>query len=191
MRLKPQGRPAARPIGLAIAAILAAAVEAWAQAPVNRDAAAVADFQKRVAAYIELRDKLADSLPPLKQTDDPAEIAVRQAALGGAIRAARAKARRGDIITSDVASIFRRVLKNDYRRRPAAERRVMREEIPNFRPTVNQVYPSIWPLASFPASLLDVMPPLPEPLEYRLLSESLILRDVTANIIVDFILDVY
>ena len=37
----------------------------------------------------------------------------------------------------------------------------------------------------------SLMPMLPEILEYRLLSESLILRDVTANIVVDFILDVY
>ena len=67
----------------------------------------------------------------------------------------------------------------------------MLDEIPNFRPRVNQPYPSFWPLATFPASLLEVMPALPEVLEYRLLSESLILRDVKANIVVDFMLDVY
>ena len=67
----------------------------------------------------------------------------------------------------------------------------MMEDIPRFRPIVNQTYPSEWPLATFPAGLLEVMPPLPEILEYRLLSESLILRDVPANIVVDFILNVY
>ena len=35
------------------------------------------------------------------------------------------------------------------------------------------------------------LPELPDRLEYRLLSEALILRDVDANIIVDFILDVF
>jgi hypothetical protein len=67
----------------------------------------------------------------------------------------------------------------------------MMDEIPNFRPRVNQTYPSTWPRATFPASLLEVMPALPEVLEYRLLSESLILHDVKANIVVDFMLDVY
>jgi hypothetical protein len=171
--------------------VFALAVEGAAQTPLSRDAAAIAIFQQRVAAYVELHAKAADSIPPLKRTDDGAEIAARQAALGEAIRAARAKARRGDIFTSEVARVFQRVLKNDFRRRPSAERRAMREEIPNFRPTVNQVYPSIWPLATFPPPLLEVMPALPDVLEYRLLSESLILRDVTANIIVDFMLDVY
>jgi hypothetical protein len=56
---------------------------------------------------------------------------------------------------------------------------------------VNQPYPGFWPLATFPASLLQVMPALPDVLEYRLLSESLILRDVTANIVVDYMRDVY
>ena len=56
---------------------------------------------------------------------------------------------------------------------------------------INQAYPSASPLATFPATLLEVMPKLPDILEYRLLSEGLILRDVKANIIVDFIPDVY
>jgi hypothetical protein len=67
----------------------------------------------------------------------------------------------------------------------------MRDEIPAFRPRVNQVYPTTLPLATFPATLLAVMPPLPDILEYRLLSEALILRDVPANVVVDFIVDVY
>jgi hypothetical protein len=86
---------------------------------------------------------------------------------------------------------LRRLIKRDFRTRSTAERKLMMDEIPNFRPRVNQVYPSVWPLATFPATLLKVMPALPEVLEYRLLSEALILRDVKANIVVDFILDVY
>jgi len=90
-----------------------------------------------------------------------------------------------------IAREFRRLIKSDYRGRSREDRRVFLEEVPHFRPKVNQRYPSEWPLATFPATLLEVMPALPEILEYRLLSESLILRDVTANIVVDFILDVY
>jgi hypothetical protein len=179
------------PIAVAIAAVLALGVQGVAQTPANRDATAIADYQKRVAAYVELHNKVADSLPPLKGTDDSVEIATREMALADAIRAARAKARRGDIFASEVARVLRRVLKADFRSRSRAERFVMMDEIPNFRPRVNQTYPSIWPLATFPASLLEVMPALPEVLEYRLLSESLILRDVKANIVVDFMLDVY
>jgi hypothetical protein len=91
----------------------------------------------------------------------------------------------------EIAEEFRRLIKKDFRSRSPRERKIFLDEIPNFRPTINQRYPSEWPLATFPATLLDVMPKLPEILEYRLLSEALILRDVKANIVVDFILDVY
>jgi hypothetical protein len=127
----------------------------------------------------------------LKRTDDPKEISSREIALGDAIRTLRADARPGDIMTPDIAEEFRRLIKKDYRTRSREEQKIFLDEIPTFRPTVNQRYPSEWPLATFPATLLDVMPKLPDRLEYRLLRDALILRDVKANIVVDFILDVY
>lgn len=154
-------------------------------------AAAAAEFNKAVAAYVEVHKKADDQAPSLKRTNDPKEISSREDALGNAIRTARASARPGDIMTRAIAEEFRRLIKNDYRSRSPQERKIFLDEIPAFRPTVNQVYPSTWPLATFPATLLEVMPKLPEILEYRLLSEALILRDVKANIVVDFILDVY
>jgi hypothetical protein len=42
-----------------------------------------------------------------------------------------------------------------------------------------------------PPTVLATLPVLPEGLEYRLLSDALIVRDVKANLIVDFILDVF
>jgi hypothetical protein len=152
---------------------------------------AIADFSQRVTAYLASTTKLTEGVPPLKRTDDPAEIASREVALGEAIRAGRAGAKPGDIFTPDIARLFRRVIKNDFRQRPLGGRKVMLDEIPHFHPRVNQTYPSAWPLATFPATLLAAMPALPEGLEYRLLSEALILRDVRANIIVDFTLDIF
>ena len=171
------------------AAVLAFAVEGAAQAPANREAAAIADYQKRVAAYVELHNKVADALPPLGGTVAPSDIAAREVALGNAIRTARAGARRGDIFASEAARVFRRVIKSDFRSRSRADRFVMLDDIPNFRPRVNRPY-RLLAAGDVPSSLFLVMPALPEALEYRLLSESLILRDVTANIVVDFMLDV-
>jgi len=136
--------------------------------------------------------KKADGqVPSLKLTDDPKQISSREVALGDAIRALRASARPGDIMTRAIAEDFRGLIKKDYRSRTREERKIFLEEVPHFRPKINQTYPSEWPLATFPATLLEVMPKLPDILEYRLLSESLILRDVKGNIVVDFILDVY
>jgi hypothetical protein len=177
--------------GLAGAAVLAVSAHALAQTPVNADASAIAEFEKRVAAYIAVHDKADAEVPSLKKTDDPKEISSREIALGDAIRAKRASARPGDVITPDAARIIRRLIKADFKNRSPKERQVFLDEVPHFEPKVNQVYPSTWPLATFPATLLMELPKLTDKLEYRLVSNALILRDVKANIVVDFIRDVY
>lgn len=181
-------------VGMVILASLAWTATSDAQPRANpqvQPVAATADFSRRVTAYVDLTKVATDGLPPLKRTDDPTEIASREIAIGNAIRTARAGARRGDILTTETAHVFRRVIKADFRQRPVRGKKVMLDDIPHFHPRVNQTYPGEWPLATFPATLLAKLPELPDGLEYRLLSEALILRDVNANIIVDFILDVF
>lgn len=151
---------------------------------------AMAEFSARVTAYVDLTKRVTANLPALKRTDDPVEIASRAVAEGNAIRAARAGAPPGEILTPASARAFRKLIKRDFRERPVRGQKVMLDDIPNFHPKINQTYPSEWPLATFPATLLAELPALPDGLEYRLLSEALILRDASANIIIDFILDV-
>jgi hypothetical protein len=55
------------------------------------------------------------------------------------------------------------------------------------RISVNARYPDDEPLPQVPPNLLANLPRLPEELEYRVVRNALILRDVTANLIVDFI----
>ena len=178
-------------VGVFVVASLAWPAAGFAQPRATQQAAVMADFSARVSAYVDLTKTATQGLPPLKRTDDPTEIASREVGLGDAIRAGRSSARPGDILTHETAEVFRRIVKADFRRRPRHGQKVMRDEIPHFHPKVNQTYPSEWPLATFPATLLAALPALPDGLEYRLLSEALILRDVKANIIVDFILDVF
>ena len=76
----------------------------------------------------------------------------------------------------------------------AAEFRRVLESNPDhygakFQLAVNMTYPSTLPLVTVPAKLLRVLPQLPEQLEYRILGRHLILRDVKANIVVDFVRD--
>ncbi len=52
---------------------------------------------------------------------------------------------------------------------------------------VNGRYPDTIPLSSVPPQILKVLPPLPEELEYRFIERSLILLDVRAHIIVDYL----
>jgi len=52
---------------------------------------------------------------------------------------------------------------------------------------VNATYPEGNPLPTTPPNVLQNLPKLPEQLEYRIWNKNLIIRDVQANIIVDFI----
>jgi hypothetical protein len=160
-----------------------------AQREVNPNAAALADFTKHVNDYVGLAAKQAIGLPPLKKTADPAEIAAAAKALGDRIRAARVSAKQGDIFTPEVAPIFRSILKEHYAAETKHEKKEQLEEVPIFHPTVNQVYPPKEAKASMPPSLLRALPKLPAEVEYRVVDTNLILRDVKANLIVDYIPD--
>ncbi len=55
-------------------------------------------------------------------------------------------------------------------------------------PVVLEPFPSIW-LRQFPRVLQDVLPPLPAPLEYRLIGYDLVVRDTDADIVVGVLRD--
>jgi hypothetical protein len=146
------------------------------------------DFAARVDTYMKVRKTLADSIGELDPTKSQAEITTRSAGLATAIIAARSQAKAGDIFTPEIATILATLIKQEYSRRtePVQETREdQQDELPDFVPTVNQVYPTTYPLATFPATLLPLLPPLPENLEYRVVQHYLVLRDVEANVIID------
>lgn len=152
------------------------------------NAATLADFRKRADDYAAFQKKLAEQVGPLDETKSPTEISGRERALGEAIRAARAGAKEGDIFTPAAATLFRTIIREEFahRSRLALEDRdEAQDELPNFTPAVNQIYPTTYPLATFPPGVLSHLPPLPEPLEYRFVQRNLILRDIEANVIVD------
>lgn len=158
--------------------------------PASPAAAALAEFDARVKAYMELHDKVVRRIGPHDETASPAEISARERAIGDAIRAARAGAQPGDVFVPGAATVFRDVIKQEHQRRDPIERKAMVDELPAFAPQVNQTYPSDFPLATFPAKLLKRLPALPPDLEYRLTTRHLILRDVPANLVIDFVSDV-
>jgi len=146
------------------------------------------DFTKRVDQYAALRNRLADSVGPLNPTWDQSEITKLTNRLANAIRTARAGARQGDLFTPEAAKIIATIILHEYDRRPPGvlnARDDAQRELPDFVPEVNQLYPTAYPLATFPATLLPLLPQLPKELEYRIVSKYLILLDVEASIIVD------
>jgi hypothetical protein len=160
---------------------------AAAQPRVNPQAAAMAEFSKRVQDYVALQKRVAGGLPPLKATANDREIAAAELALGDAIRAARATAQPGDIFTPDVAPMFQQVIREHYEQKSAHGRKEMLDEVPLFRPVVNQVYPKKLAMATFPPTLFQSLPKLPPEVQYRIVGTSLVLVDLKAHVIVDFI----
>jgi hypothetical protein len=158
------------------------------QTRTNPDAQVLADFQKRVESYVELHKKLQKKGASIRETADPAKIQAAQQGLAERIRAARQTAKPGDIFTPEVQKVFRRLLTPELRGSGAAEtKESIKEDAPKGVPLkVNAEYPENAPLPTVPPNLLAALPKLPEQLEYRFVNRDLILRDVQANLIVDF-----
>ena len=167
-------------------AAAACATQANDQKPVNPDAKVLLDFNERVKAYIELRKKADDGAPPLKQTEDPANIKIAQTALAKRIMAARAGAKHGEIFTPEITLRFRRLLRPEVK--DADTKRLIQDDSPgSFKFNINGPYPDSEPLSTVPPNVLQSLPQLPEDLEYRFVGKHMILRDSRANIIIDYI----
>ena len=69
---------------------------------------ATQDFQRRVAEYVTLHQVLEAPLPPLRVGRDLGPVRSAMRALRMRIQAARINARQGEIITPQVARLFRR-----------------------------------------------------------------------------------
>jgi hypothetical protein len=204
--------------------ISTATKEKAAEENANPDAIVLGDFQKRVDAYMAIHKDAAKDTPPRKETKYPGEIKAAQEALGAKIRAARATAKAGDIMTPEIRNKFRRLMyptiqptaqdksappspvkdvpvtgtpvqgtsgravKADVKEELKENAEELKEE--GGKPVVlkvNATYPLDTPLPTTPPQVLMNLPKLPEQLEYRLVGKNLIIRDVEANIIVDFV----
>jgi hypothetical protein len=160
---------------------------------VNPDAAVMAEFKASVEKYADLHKQLAKGVASQKQTSDPAQIAAAKTALAAKVQAARAGAKQGDIFTPATRPVFRRLLAPELKGEDGRDAKaVLRDDAPapgSVPFKVNAKYPEDQPLPSVPANLLLTLPSLPEPLEYRIVGQHLLLIDTAADLIVDYILN--
>jgi hypothetical protein len=159
-----------------------------AQDRVNPNSALVQDFQTRVGQYLKLHKEIKSKLP-LKPTDSSSAITLHRVEFARMIREVRPQAVQGDLFPPPIATEFRRLVGlamqgNDARR---VHKSLERAEPVSLRLKVNDSYPENVPLQSTPPTLLMNLPKLPPELDYRLIGHALVLRDVDANLIVDFV----
>jgi len=165
--------------------------EKSAEAPKPVEDPRFKDFFDHVRAYMQIHNTAEARVPSLKETSDPKQVSGREKALANEIRVERAGARQGDVFSPSAAREIGIVVAEDFNGRPLRDQKAILVEVPvKVPPAINTDYPTTLPLATVPPSLLLKLPTLPEELEYRFLGRHLILRDIKANLIVDFIPDV-
>ena len=149
------------------------------------------DFQTRLDHYVKTQRVLMSDGPALKETTNPAETNLAQETLAAKIRDTRKAAKQGDIFTPQVATMFKTLIRPEFK---GAAGRETKSEIKEEAPTTGEVplkinggYPQDQPLSTIPPNVLANLPILPSDVEYRVVGKHLILRDVDANIIVDYV----
>jgi len=161
---------------------------------VNPDAAVMADFKARVEKYADLQKDLAKGDAKQKDEVSAEQLDKQKRALIARIQAARAGAKHGDIFTPEMHPVFRRLLAPELKGEDGRDAKVVLQDDAPAPGTVafkvNAKYPEGQPIPTMPANLLLNLPQLPEPLEYRLVGQHLLLLDTAADLVVDYMLNV-
>lgn len=148
-------------------------------------------FEHAVSTYSMLHRQLERSVPPLEVTDDMYALYEATEALADRIREARPQAREGDIFDPEVSQFLRIRIQKALGDHQIAIGDLLAEnmlEVPPGleRPRTNERFPWDWG-AAIPVCLLDVLPGLPEELEYRFAGRDLVLIDIHAELVVDIL----
>jgi hypothetical protein len=151
-------------------------------------------FQKAVEAYVELREKVTEALPPLEMSPDVENFQMEVDAIAAALREARPAAAEGDIFNAEVAVVFRQRIRATLGASAcrvddilAAERNDEQAPLPP-RPIVHDQFD--WSAGSFmPACVLSVLPLLPDLMQFRFVQRDLVLVDISADLVVDVLPD--
>jgi hypothetical protein len=120
-------------------------------------------------------------------------LRTRQNALADALRSRlRPNAKQGDLFTPPVAAEIQKEIKSMF---DSPQRDLLIDELAEQlntpantpKPTINQrlVAPRV------PPRLMEVLPPLPKQLEYDFTDRSLVLRDIDADLVVDFVSEAF
>lgn len=154
------------------------------------DARATSEFSVNVQRYVKLHQQMESSLRKLKPTKNAANIDSHQQELANKIAGARMGAKQGEIFSANVTAYFRRLLAREFHGPQAtAAHKTIHEGAPVQVASlkVNTTYPDGVPFTTVPPTLLLKLPQLPPEVEYRIVGQYLVLLDVRANLIVDYI----
>ncbi len=164
-------------------------VTAAPQDKINQASLQLEDFNKRVTRYVAIHKTARSQVRGLKPTASPEKIEHYEHRLARRIREFRHSATPGEIFTPEIAAEFGNLIKlamqgNNAKRVEQSLNHAEPVRLPVLR--VGASYPEALPLQSTPPTFLANLPKLPPEVEYRVVGHDLVLRDVDANLIVDF-----
>jgi hypothetical protein len=148
------------------------------------------EFSDCVQKYVQLHKSVESTVPKLKSTNEPELIAAHQKILARKIKAARAHAKRGDIFTPAAKEAFLKAISSEFQGPQAPHAKATIKQgapLKRIHLHVNEIYPESIPHTSVPPTMLQNLPKLPEEVAYRAVSSDLVLLDVKANLVVDYL----
>jgi hypothetical protein len=189
-RRSPQSRTATLFSFLLVHAWSIAVLQAVPQAGATGDAA-LRGFRASLDSYVALRTRIRGEVPPLQVTPDAKEIAQRSDALSNAIIRGRQNVRAGQFFDTAAAAAIRQSLAAALKSSDdAAIRALLDADMTTFTGIkVHARFPVGYLLPTTPPTLLQALPPLPPQLEYRFIGRTLVLRDIDAALIIDYLVN--
>ena len=155
----------------------------------SAEAAAIKQFDEAIAKYMALRRGLRSEVRGPVKDSSSSQVTDASDALAGAIQRARQDEQVGAIFNKPVAAVIKRRIADAVRTEKLETVLAGIDDEGKTGPTpkVHLRLPVSAQMATMPPSLLKVLPPLPKALEYRILGSHLVLRDVDASLILDYI----
>jgi hypothetical protein len=149
----------------------------------------IKDFEQRINKYLDAEKAQNISNKP---SASASKIAEQKKEAEQKVREARLAAKQGDIFTPEIGAYFKKQLAATFQGPDGEKIRKSlnrAEPLPNIPLRVNQKYPRELPLQSMPPTLLLKLPRLPNGLQYRIVGTTLVLYDVSSDLIADLLPD--
>lgn len=153
------------------------------------DATALAQFDTAIKDYMALRQRLRNEINGPVADSTATQLNQASDRLAAGIQRARAGAKAGNMFRVPITGVVKRRVNEVIQRDNLGPvlNNIDDEEVTVKTPTVHLRFPAASQMATMPPSLLAALPPLPKELEYRIVGTYLVLRDVDAALILDYI----
>jgi hypothetical protein len=153
-------------------------------------------FRKALQAYVDLTQPFrkvaaqeAERVPGKADSGAEQSVRVRQSSLADALAMRlRPNAKQGDLVSPDMATAIAGEIRKAF---DTPKRDLLLDELSEQNgtpanapvPTINQQLDA----PRVPPRLMEILPPLPKQLEYDFAGRTLVVRDVDADVVVDFL----